>query len=92
MQCKKCGAAMKQTGKDTFSGREIREYECGDCGHSDWEDSGPALWQLLADARAEDEAGQWAANRTDAEAKQAAAGSRWSRLATSFAGLLGRKR
>jgi hypothetical protein len=35
--------------KDTSSGRDIREYKCSECGHSDWEDRGPALWQILHD-------------------------------------------
>jgi hypothetical protein len=56
MQCDKCGSEMHQTEKDTSSGRDIREYVCPQCGHSDWEDRGKALWQILSDAREEDEA------------------------------------
>jgi hypothetical protein len=48
---------MDQTGKDSFSGRVIREYLRGKCGHTGWEDDGVALWQVLHDAREEDEAG-----------------------------------
>src|ERR1700733_5751618 len=33
MTCKKCGAEMAFKAKDTFSGDEIREYECPKCGH-----------------------------------------------------------
>jgi len=44
MQCEKCGAMMDFRGKDTFSGREIREYICRACGHDDWEDNGQAMW------------------------------------------------
>jgi hypothetical protein len=40
---------MDQTDKNTFTGREIREYLCRSCGHSDWEDCGTALWQVLHD-------------------------------------------
>lgn len=38
MKCRNCGADMHQTEKDTSSGRDIREYECLKCGHSDWAD------------------------------------------------------
>jgi hypothetical protein len=40
---------MRLEEKDTSSGRDIREYKCSECGHSDWEDRGPALWQILHD-------------------------------------------
>lgn len=90
MQCRKCGAAMSQTGKDTFSGREIREYECRSCGHSDWEDCGPALWQILADAR-EDEAAQRAASKTSAAPEQTTGKSFWNRCFAYLANLLKRK-
>jgi DNA-directed RNA polymerase subunit RPC12/RpoP len=50
MTCTKCGSTMDFTGKDTFSGREIREYRCAACGHNDWEDTGKALWAILHDA------------------------------------------
>ena len=53
MNCAKCGEAMRMTEKDTSSGRDIREYVCPGCGYSDWEDVGPALWQILSDAREE---------------------------------------
>jgi hypothetical protein len=56
MKCQRCGAAMKQVEKDTSSGRDIREYECPKCSHSDWEDQGEALWQILSDGRERDEA------------------------------------
>jgi hypothetical protein len=41
--------------KDTSSGRDIREYVCSSCGYSDWEDTGPALWQILSDYREKSE-------------------------------------
>lgn len=56
MTCTKCGAMMDFTGKDTFSGREIREYICRTCGHDDWEDTGQAMWAILHEAREADEA------------------------------------
>ena len=51
MDCAKCGEAMRMVEKDTSSGRDIREYVCPGCGYSDWEDTGPALWQILSDFR-----------------------------------------
>jgi len=56
MICTQCGALMDQTDKNSFSGRVIREYLCRSCGHTDWEDDGVALWQVLHDARQQDEA------------------------------------
>jgi len=48
---------MRMTEKDTSSGRDIREYQCPGCGHSDWEENGIALWKILSDDREEAEAG-----------------------------------
>ena len=56
MQCTKCGTKMDFTGKDTFSGREIREYRCRACGHDDSEDTGQALWEIMHEARVADDA------------------------------------
>jgi hypothetical protein len=56
MICTKCSSLMDQTDKNSFSGRVIREYLCRKCGHTDWEDDGVALWQVLHDAREQDEA------------------------------------
>jgi hypothetical protein len=56
MICTQCGSLMDQTDKNSFSGRVIREYLCRKCGHTDWEDDGVALWQVLHDAREQDEA------------------------------------
>jgi DNA-directed RNA polymerase subunit M/transcription elongation factor TFIIS len=56
MICTKCGAEMHQTDKNTFTGRVIREYECRSCGHTDWQDEGVALWQVLHDAAEQDKA------------------------------------
>ncbi len=53
MICVKCGEQMRMTEKDTSSGRDIREYACSACGHSDWEEHGTALWQILSDDRKE---------------------------------------
>ncbi len=67
MICSKCGELMDQTDKNTFTGRVIREYRCDKCGHTDWEDEGVALWQVLHDAREKDEA-EWAARSTESAA------------------------
>lgn len=56
MICTQCGSLMDQTDKNSFSGRVIREYLCRKCGHTDWEDDGVALWQVLHDAHEQDEA------------------------------------
>lgn len=56
MICDKCGNPMRMTDKNTFTGRDIREYECPICGHEDWEDRGIAFWKILSDAREESEA------------------------------------
>ncbi|MGB0063054.1 MAG: hypothetical protein WBP85_01295 [Terracidiphilus sp.] len=94
MICTKCGAQMHQTDKNTMTGRVIREYECGTCGHSDWEDDGVALWQVLHDARVQDEAEAAARAAVNAEPAQPAAvspsqnprTSLWQRLTGFFHG------
>jgi phenylalanine-4-hydroxylase len=53
MNCTKCGEPMRMTDKNTFDGRDIREYKCDACGYEDWEDRGTALWQILSDEREE---------------------------------------
>jgi hypothetical protein len=49
MICAQCGETMRMIEKDTSSGRDIREYLCPGCGHSDWADSGTALWKVFSD-------------------------------------------
>ena len=70
MICTKCGALMDQTDKNTFTGRVIREYECRKCGHTDWEDDGVALWQVLHDAAEQDKAEAAARTAKNAAAPQ----------------------
>lgn len=92
MLCVKCGEEMRMTEKDTSSGRDIREYKCDGCGHSDWEDNGTALWQILHDDREEFMAAQ--ANRPPANAQAAQpelpptglapVGSLWKRFCASL--------
>lgn len=94
MLCRKCGAEMDQTEKDTSSGRDIREYLCRSCGHSDWEERGPALWQILHDDReaAEAEKAAAAAGNTRTEGQPRTASSFWHRLATRVAGTVRRRK
>lgn len=95
MQCRKCGAEMVMTEKDTSSGRDMREYECRQCGHSDWEEYGTALWKILSDDREEAAAAAragLAANTTCTASDNTVAGSWWRRLATRLAGILRRTR
>lgn len=53
--CSECGGEMDQIEKTTFTGREMREYECRKCGRKEIVDCGPALWQILSDARESEE-------------------------------------
>jgi hypothetical protein len=55
MRCAQCGGEMDQIDKNTFTGREIREYLCRRCGFTDIVDEGEALWQILHNAREEAE-------------------------------------
>lgn len=48
--CPECGGEMDQIEKTTFTGREIREYECRKCGKREIVDGGIALWKALSDA------------------------------------------
>jgi len=41
---------MDQIEKTTFTGRDMREYECRKCGRKEIVDGGPALWKILSDA------------------------------------------
>jgi DNA-directed RNA polymerase subunit RPC12/RpoP len=54
MNCPNCGGEMDQIEKTTFTGREMREYECRKCGKKEIVDCGPALWQILHDANEEE--------------------------------------
>jgi ribosomal protein S27AE len=93
MDCAKCGEPMRMTDKNTFSGRDIREYKCDQCGYEDWEDRGTALWQILSDDRKEFEAAQAAqaaaapdAQAESPESKENPASSRWGRFLAWFGG------
>ncbi len=100
MNCQRCGTDMNQVEKDTSSGRDIREYVCPKCGHSDWEDRGKALWEILSDARERaeaEEANQALASSRDLHPESSASESRsacssgWERLRARLALFFARK-
>jgi ssDNA-binding Zn-finger/Zn-ribbon topoisomerase 1 len=51
-ECPRCGGKLHWD-KTTFTGEEIREYYCPDCKWQETINNGPALWQILSDARQE---------------------------------------
>ena len=55
MTCSVCGGGMAQIEKTTFTGREMREYECQKCGRKEIVDCGPALWAILSEANKPDD-------------------------------------
>ena len=50
MICSNCGGDMEQIEKTTFTGRDMREYECKKCGRTEIVDHGIALWKAISDA------------------------------------------
>jgi predicted RNA-binding Zn-ribbon protein involved in translation (DUF1610 family) len=52
-RCPECNGETRQIEKETFSGREMREYQCQGCGWRHIFDLGPALWAILSDANNE---------------------------------------
>jgi rubredoxin len=53
-RCPTCGKATRQIEKDTFSGREMREFACEACGWKHDFDFGPALWTFMSGSRDDD--------------------------------------
>ena len=53
--CPYCNVEMDQIEKTTFSGRDMREYQCPKCGRTQIVDRGKALWEILSEAREESE-------------------------------------
>jgi hypothetical protein len=94
MICAKCGEPMRMTDKNTFTGRDIREYTCDACGYESWEDRGKALWQILSDDREEFEAAKAAreaaadpeAQGESQQSKVSPASSRWTRFISWLGG------
>jgi signal peptidase I len=48
--CPACGIEMEQIEKTTFTGREMREFQCPRCKRTQIVDCGEALWKILSDA------------------------------------------
>ena len=46
---------MDQIEKTTFTGRDMREYQCPKCGRREILDCGKALWQILSEANEENQ-------------------------------------
>ena len=51
--CPDCGIEMDQIERTTFTGRDMREYQCSKCGRRQIVDCGKALWQILSEANEE---------------------------------------
>jgi rubredoxin len=48
--CPNCAIEMDQIEKTTFTGRDMREYQCAKCGYKQIVDRGKALWVILSEA------------------------------------------
>jgi hypothetical protein len=48
--CSQCGGKVDCIEKTTFTGREMREYQCRKCGKKEIVDCGIALWKAISDA------------------------------------------
>ena len=48
--CPNCGIEMDQIEKTTFTGHDMREYQCPRCKRTLIVDRGEALWKILSDA------------------------------------------
>ena len=53
--CPECRVEMDQNEKTTFTGRDMREYQCPKCGRREILDCGKALWQILSEANEENQ-------------------------------------
>ena len=51
--CPDCAIEMDQIERTTFTGRDMREYQCPKCGRKQIVDYGKALWQILSEANEE---------------------------------------
>ncbi len=51
--CPDCAIEMVQIEKTTFTGRDMREYQCPKCGRTQIVDCGKALWAILSEANEE---------------------------------------
>ena len=51
--CPDCAIEMVQIEKSTFTGRDMREYQCPKCGRTQIIDNGKALWAILSETNEE---------------------------------------
>jgi predicted RNA-binding Zn-ribbon protein involved in translation (DUF1610 family) len=51
--CSDCSLEMQQIERTTFTGRDMREYQCPQCGRKQIVDCGKALWEMLSEANEE---------------------------------------
>jgi hypothetical protein len=51
--CPECAIEMVQIEKTTFTGRDMREYQCPKCGRTQIIDNRKALWAILSEANEE---------------------------------------
>jgi len=51
--CSDCSLEMQQIERTTFTGRDMREYQCPQCGRKQIVDCGKALWEILSEANEE---------------------------------------
>ena len=51
--CPDCAIEMDQIERTTFTGRDMREYQCPKCGRKQIVDCGKALWEILSEANEE---------------------------------------
>ena len=49
--CPDCGKQMILIERTTMTGNDMRTYRCEPCGRDEIVNFGPALWQILHDAR-----------------------------------------
>jgi predicted RNA-binding Zn-ribbon protein involved in translation (DUF1610 family) len=48
--CPACRIEMEEIEKTTFTGRDMRKYQCPKCGRTQIIDCGKALWEILSEA------------------------------------------
>ena len=53
--CPDCAVEMDQIERTTFTGRDMREYQCPKCGRKQIVDCGKALWEILSEANRKDD-------------------------------------
>jgi predicted RNA-binding Zn-ribbon protein involved in translation (DUF1610 family) len=53
--CPAYSIEMEQIEKTTFTGRDMREYQCPRCGRKQIIDCGKALWEILSEANQQED-------------------------------------